>query len=200
MEDEPRRLLRDANFLGELHRRNALARRHKQIHRVNPLVQRNVRALKNRSGPNREILLALIATIETALADRDTIAKPANGASRPIRPKASFKINPRRLLVWEHLEKLESGNCALGHRATSWPRTKNRIKLAGSQVYNSLNLLSFTSVYFFESGLFNGLQPIQIKNFFPLWRLALQVAHPLPRPSAGGDIRSRIALRPAENP
>jgi hypothetical protein len=25
-------------------------------------------------------------------------------------------------------------------------------------------MLAFTSVYFFESGLFNGLQPIQIKN------------------------------------
>jgi hypothetical protein len=34
VKDEPCRLLRDSNFLGELHGRNALARRHKQIHRV----------------------------------------------------------------------------------------------------------------------------------------------------------------------
>jgi hypothetical protein len=26
-------------------------------------------------------------------------------------------------------------------------------------------MLTFTSVYFLESGLFNGLEPIQIKNF-----------------------------------
>jgi hypothetical protein len=29
-------------------------------------------------------------------------------------------------------------------------------------------LLSFTYVYFFESGLFNGLRPIQIKKSFPV--------------------------------
>jgi hypothetical protein len=29
-------------------------------------------------------------------------------------------------------------------------------------------LLSFAYVYFLESGLFNGLRPIQIKNFLPL--------------------------------
>jgi hypothetical protein len=28
-------------------------------------------------------------------------------------------------------------------------------------------LLSFAYVYFLESGLFNGLRPIQIKNFLP---------------------------------
>jgi hypothetical protein len=33
-------------------------------------------------------------------------------------------------------------------------------------------LLAFTSVYFFESGLFNGLQPIQIKKIFPVFRLS----------------------------
>jgi hypothetical protein len=33
-------------------------------------------------------------------------------------------------------------------------------------------LLSFASVYFFESGLFNGLQPIQIKKFPAVLRLA----------------------------
>jgi hypothetical protein len=29
-------------------------------------------------------------------------------------------------------------------------------------------LLSFTNVYFFESGLFNGLRPIQVKKIAPL--------------------------------
>jgi hypothetical protein len=36
-------------------------------------------------------------------------------------------------------------------------------------------LLSFASVYFFESGLFNGLQPIQIKKFPSVLRLATPV-------------------------
>ena len=138
MKDEPCGLLRDPDFLGELHGRNALASRHKQIHRVDPLVQRNVRPLENRSGSNREVLFALIAAIKSARPNRNTFAKPTNRAARAIRPEAAFEINPRRLLVGEHLEKLEGRNCALGHRATPWLRTKNGIKLAGSQVYNSL--------------------------------------------------------------
>ena len=118
VKDKPSRLLRDPDFLGELHGRNALARRHKQIHRVNPLVQRNVRPLENCAGADREVLFALIATIETFLAGRDPLAKSANWAARSIRPKATFKVDPRRPLVGEHLEKLEGGNRALGHRAT----------------------------------------------------------------------------------
>src|ERR1700722_5599071 len=41
-------------------------------------------------------------------------------------------------------------------------------------------MLAFTSVYFFGSGLFNGLQPIQIKNFFLL--IPCQKLHVLPAP------------------
>ena len=126
---KPSRLLRDPDFFGELHGRNALASRHKQVHRVNPFVQRNVRALENRSDANREVLLALIAAIKSALAGRNTVAKPTNRAARAVRPKAAFKIDPRCLLVWEPLEKLEGRNCALGHRATPWLRIKNRIKI-----------------------------------------------------------------------
>jgi hypothetical protein len=80
-----------------------------------------MRPLKNRSGSNREVLLALIAAIETALMDRDTISKPTNGASRTILPKASFKIDPRRLLVREHLEKLECGNSKRFHGGLKHP-------------------------------------------------------------------------------
>jgi hypothetical protein len=36
-------------------------------------------------------------------------------------------------------------------------------------------LLSFANVYFLESGLFNGLQPIQIKKFSSVLRLAPSV-------------------------
>jgi hypothetical protein len=37
-------------------------------------------------------------------------------------------------------------------------------------------MLAFTSVYFFESSLFNGLQAFGIKNFGPYLQLASQVA------------------------
>jgi hypothetical protein len=36
-------------------------------------------------------------------------------------------------------------------------------------------LLTFTSVYFSESSLFNGLQPIQIKNLPPLLNSRLEL-------------------------
>lgn len=138
VKNEPSRLLGDPDFLGELHGRNALTRGHKLVHRVNPLVQRNVRPLENRSGSHGEVLVALIAAIKPFFARRHALAKSTNRAARPIRPKATFKIDPRRLLVGEHLEKLESGNRALGHSATPWPRSENGINFSGSQVYNSL--------------------------------------------------------------
>jgi hypothetical protein len=138
VKSEPSGLLGDPDFLGELHGRNALARRHKQIHRINPLVQRNVRPLENRSGSDREVLLALVAAIKSVFARRNALAKSAHGTARAVRPKASLKIGPRRLLVGKHLEKLESGDCAFGHRATPWLRTESGMKFRGSQVYSSL--------------------------------------------------------------
>ena len=80
VQNEPRRFLRNADFLRKLHGRNTLAGRHKQVHRVNPLMKRNVRPLENRAGANREVLFALIAAIEALLADRDALAKSANCA------------------------------------------------------------------------------------------------------------------------
>jgi hypothetical protein len=142
VKDKPSGLLRDPDLFGELHGRNALARRHKQIHRINPLVQRNVGSLKNRSGSDCEVLFALVAAIKPVFACRNALAKSTHGAARSIRPKAPLKIDPSRLLVGEHLEKLESGNCALGHLATPWLRTENGIKLSGSQVYSSPKLSS----------------------------------------------------------
>jgi hypothetical protein len=107
MQKEPGRLLRDPDFFGKLKARNTLARRNKQIHRVNPLVQWNMGALEYRSGANGEILLALIATIEAALAFCDTLAKSTYRAARTIQPKPSFKVDPRGLLIREHLEQFE---------------------------------------------------------------------------------------------
>jgi hypothetical protein len=137
MQDEPSRLLRDPNFLGELHRGYALAGRHEQVHRVNPLVQRNVAALEYRAGAHREVFLALIAAIEAARALCDPLAQAADRAARAIRPQPSLKIGPRRLLVREHLKKLERRNRALGHRSTLNFWAECTLEKRGSQVYKS---------------------------------------------------------------
>ncbi len=117
MQDEPRRFLRDPDFLRKLHGRNALTHRHKQIHCVNPFMQRNVRTFENRAGANREILFAGVAAIEVILARGDALAKLANRAARTIRPKTTFKIDARGFLIGEHFKELECGNGALGHRS-----------------------------------------------------------------------------------
>jgi hypothetical protein len=55
-----------------------------------------------------------------------------------------------------------------------------------------VNLLSFTKVYFFESGHFNGLRPIQVKNSLP-YHLVLKSHNRTLSPAAataqGGSIR-----------
>jgi hypothetical protein len=107
MQDEPSRLLRDPDFLGKLHRRNALPRRYKQVHRIDPLMQGDVAALENRPGAHRKVLSALVAPIEAPNPRRNPIAHTADGATRAIRPKPPFEVGPGGLLVREHLEKLE---------------------------------------------------------------------------------------------
>jgi hypothetical protein len=141
MQHKPRRFLRDADFLRKLHGRNALARRHKEIHRVNPLMQRHMAALKDGSGPNREVLFAGVAAIVSVLAHGDALARATNRAARAILPKPAFEIHPRGFLIGEHLEKLESGDGALGHQYLSlgfWDNPSPRSQ--GSQVYKSLDL------------------------------------------------------------
>src|ERR1700733_12912434 len=50
--------------------------------------------------------------------------------------------------------------------AQNHDRKPNGIPLDSVRPENALvKVLAFTNVYFFESGLFNGLQPIQIKKF-----------------------------------
>jgi hypothetical protein len=107
MQHEPSRRLPDANLFRQLQARDALAGREKQIHCINPFMQRNVRALEYRAGAHRKIFLALVAAIEAVLACRDPLAKAAYGALWAFRPKVLFKIDARRLLVREHLEQFE---------------------------------------------------------------------------------------------
>ena len=115
MQNKPRRLLRDADLLRQLQAGYALAGRHKQIHRVNPLVQRNVAALENRAGADGEIFLALVAAVEPARPRRDPLTKTTYRATRPLRPKPPFQIGSRGLLVREHGEQLECRNRRFGH-------------------------------------------------------------------------------------
>jgi len=138
MQDKPSRLLRDADFLGELHRGNTLARGNKKIHRVNPLVQRNVASLEDRSGANREVFLALVAPIKAFLARGDALAKTTDSAARAIRPQAPLKVRARGFLIRKHLEKMECRNGAFGHRLTPDLWREYAPKHRGSQVYNSL--------------------------------------------------------------
>src|ERR1700730_7685414 len=75
-----------------------------------PLVPGHVGALEYRSCAHREIFLALVAAIETVLAFRDPLAKATYRAARSLWPKPTLKVNARRLLVREHLKKLERRN------------------------------------------------------------------------------------------
>lgn len=59
----PSRFLRDTDFLRQLHGRNALPGRDEQVHRIQPLVQGNMRPLKDGAGADREVLFALIAAV-----------------------------------------------------------------------------------------------------------------------------------------
>src|SRR3990172_2726351 len=107
MQDEPRGFLGDADLLGQLQRGNALTARYKQVHGINPLLQRNMRPLENSAGANGEILAAGIATVIAILSIRHTFATGADWAFHAVRPKARLQIEPRRFLVGEQLEKLK---------------------------------------------------------------------------------------------
>ena len=135
-EHEPSRLLGNADLLGELHRRDALASGHDEVHRVDPLVQRDVAALHNRAGADGEILLALITAVEAALAGRDPLAEAAYRTTRAVRPQAALKPHPRRLRVGNQFEKLEGRNRALAHGVVPSTGRDYRRFLSGSKVYN----------------------------------------------------------------
>ena len=74
-----------------------------------------MRPLENDCRPHREIQLALIAAVVPSLASGDALTTGASRARCTLRPKPRLKIDPRRLLVVEHSEKLEGRNCTLAH-------------------------------------------------------------------------------------
>lgn len=118
---EPCGFLGDTNFFGYLHGRYAFAGRHKQVHRVNPLVQRDVRPLENRACTDGEIQLALVAAVEAlALAGGDVILTAARWADGAFRPQTAFEVHPRRGFVGEHLKELKGADRALAHGGNPW--------------------------------------------------------------------------------
>ena len=117
---EPRGLLGYAYLLRQLKRRNALSGSHYEVHSVNPLMERNVRPLKDCSGANREgegsrSDLASVAAVESGLAHRDPFAGLALRADNTIRPQATFQIEPSRFLIREPLEQLKRADSRFAH-------------------------------------------------------------------------------------
>jgi len=135
--NEPCGFLGDADLFRQLHGRDALARSDDEVHRVNPLVQRNMRALEDRAGADGEIGLALVATIEAALARCNALAQTTIGTPNAIRPKPALQIDAGGLLIREHLEKLvnRDGGLAHGPNPSFWADYSESPR--GSQVYKS---------------------------------------------------------------
>ena len=106
LEHEPSRLLSDADLLAELQAGDALAGGHEQVHRQNPLIEGNVRPLKDGASADCEVLLAGIAAIEALRARSDALRLLAMRADGPTRPAARLHVSPGRHLVRIHLGKL----------------------------------------------------------------------------------------------
>lgn len=115
MQHEPSRLLSDADLLRQLQAGDALAGRDQQVHRIEPFMQRNVAALKDRASTDREIKLAGVAAVEATLARGDVLFRFTGRAGNALRPDAGFQKKPSRFRSREHLEKLEGRYCAFAH-------------------------------------------------------------------------------------
>lgn len=115
LQDEPSRFLRDADFLAELHAADALARGNEEIHRVEPFIQRYMRALEDGPRANREILFARVAAIVAAFADSDALAARADWTLNAVRPQTRFEIDPRRFRIGKELKKLKRADGYVVH-------------------------------------------------------------------------------------
>jgi len=63
VEHKPRGLLRNPNLLRQLHGGNPLTSGQKQVHRIEPFVQWDVRPLENRACTDGEIELSFVAAV-----------------------------------------------------------------------------------------------------------------------------------------
>lgn len=117
LEHKPRRFLRNAYLFAQLKRRDAFTGRNEQIHRVYPLVKRNVRTLKDRASPNGENELGTgVTSILAVLADGDAFAGLTSGANDAIRPESGFEIKPSSLGVGNEFKQLKGRYGAFAHR------------------------------------------------------------------------------------
>ena len=116
-EHKPRGLLCDAYLLSQLKAADALSARDQQIHGVEPLVQRHLRALKYRSGANGEDNQIGVAAIKSGpLRIRpDALALAAGWAARTFRPALPLKVEAGGFVVGEALEQIEGADCGLAH-------------------------------------------------------------------------------------
>src|SRR6266568_1081564 len=111
VKDEPRRLLSDANFLRQLHRRDSLPRGNEQVHGIEPLVKGHMRPLENSSCPHREVQFAGVAAVVAVLADSNSLHTLALRAGDAIWPETAFEIHASRCFIGVHLEEFEGANC-----------------------------------------------------------------------------------------
>jgi hypothetical protein len=117
LEHEPSGLLGDPDLLAELKAGDALPSGYKQVHGIEPLVQRNVAALEDRACTDREIKGTGIAAIEANLGLlADALTALALRAERAIRPEPRFQVESRRLGIGKHLEQLEGADCGSAHK------------------------------------------------------------------------------------
>ncbi len=119
---EPRGLLRDAKLFRNLQAGHALACGHHEIHRVQPLVERNFRPLENSSSADGEYFVrprlrpaSVAVVVPDALERNNALARVADGADWAVRPKTRFEIDSRCFRVRPHLENLEGGYSAFAH-------------------------------------------------------------------------------------
>jgi hypothetical protein len=117
LKHKPSRLLGNAYLLAQLERRDALTGRNEQIHRIYPLVKRDVRTLKDRASPNRENELRTgVASILTVFTDGDAFAGLTGRANNAVRPESGFEIEPRSLGVGNEFKQLKGRYGAFAHR------------------------------------------------------------------------------------
>lgn len=123
LQDEPRRLLGNANLFGELERGDSLASGDDQIHRVNPFVKWNVRTLEDRSGADGEVEFAHIAAVIAVLAFLDTLDALALWTLHAIWPEATFKIDSRRFCIRKCGEELKHTDRGSFKFKTAFPKS-----------------------------------------------------------------------------
>lgn len=114
-QQRPRALLRDSNFGSQPDRGNIaiLLKQHKSN---NKFMKRNVRPLKDRASPNREIQFTGVTAIVAVLTGGDSLAAFTGWTNNAVRPQSGFQIEPRGFLVWDQFKQLKRAYGAFAHK------------------------------------------------------------------------------------